>query len=414
MRRLYWQLILPRDEHLLTPPEGFAGEQTWTWTGCCWGRRPLLDQAQLENWVGVRQRASPAGQVNEYLFSAFGNVDRCVVHTAGRSWIVLAASGAALLAGLLLIYVRRLSHPAVLLSATVLLAAAGMVYPEPAGLAAQAAVLGLALALVAADPRCRPRAAAAAAAAAAGREGQLRAGARAVAGNEPTSPAGRRRLDADAESAGRAASFVAVAGHHAMKPCALAVLVTTWLALLTASAAAAPPDAQGAGAAKEEGGQPLRFRRVFAPADRMTDWPRGEWKYLPIDAAEFERLLSSVRNAAAGAGAPSGVRIVMARYTARWEAAQTLRGEATWEIAAAGGVSALLALDPCNLALGKARWLGADPAPPAVLGSDDDGKLRMLVERPGRRPPPGRCWDGTTPAPARCSPSPCPPARSTN
>ena len=168
-----------------------------------------------------------------------------------------------------------------------------------------------------------------------------------------------------------------------MKPCALAVLVTTWLALLTASAAAAPPDAQGAGAAKEEGGQPLRFRRVFAPADRMTDWPRGEWKYLPIDAAEFERLLSSVRNAAAGAGAPSGVRIVMARYTARWEAAQTLRGEATWEIAAAGGVTALLALDPCNLALGKARWLGADTAPPAVLGSDDDGKLRMLVERPG-------------------------------
>ncbi len=168
-----------------------------------------------------------------------------------------------------------------------------------------------------------------------------------------------------------------------MKPCALAVLVTTWLALLTASAAAAAPDTEGAGAAKEEGGQPLRFRRVFAPADRMTDWPRGEWKYLPIDAAEFERLLSSVRNAAAGVGAPSGVRIVMARYTARWEAAQTLRGEATWEIAAAGGVSALLALDPCNLALGKARWLGADPAPPAVLGSDDDGKLRMLVERPG-------------------------------
>ncbi len=150
VRRLYWQLILPRDEHLLTPPEGFAGEQTWTWRGFCWGRRPLLDQSQLENWVGVRPRAAPAGQVNEYLFSAFGNVDRCVVRTAGRSWIVLAASGAALLAGLLLIYVRRLSHPAVLLSATVLLAAAGLVYPEPAMLAAQAAVLGLALALVAA------------------------------------------------------------------------------------------------------------------------------------------------------------------------------------------------------------------------------------------------------------------------
>ena len=55
VRRLYWQLILPRDEHLLASPEGFAGEQTWTWNGCCWGRQPLLNQSQLENWVGLRQ-----------------------------------------------------------------------------------------------------------------------------------------------------------------------------------------------------------------------------------------------------------------------------------------------------------------------------------------------------------------------
>ncbi len=178
MRRLYWQLILPRDEHLLTPPEGFAGEQTWTWRGFCWGRRPLLDQSQLENWVGVRPRAAPAGQVNEYLFSAFGNVDRCVVHTAGRSWIVLAASGAALLAGLLLIYVRRLSHPAVLLSATVLLAAAGMVYPEPAMTGGPGRRARFGAGPGGRRPRCRPRAAAAAAAAAAGgRKGQLRASA---------------------------------------------------------------------------------------------------------------------------------------------------------------------------------------------------------------------------------------------
>jgi hypothetical protein len=51
---------------------------------------------------------------------------------------------------LLLIYVRRLRHPAALLSAAVLLLAAGAVYPEPAALAAQAGVLGLALALLAA------------------------------------------------------------------------------------------------------------------------------------------------------------------------------------------------------------------------------------------------------------------------
>jgi hypothetical protein len=163
---------------------------------------------------------------------------------------------------------------------------------------------------------------------------------------------------------------------------ALSVLVTSWLALLAAAVPAAAADALGAAAAKEESGPPLRFRRVFAPADRMADWPRGALKYLPVDAAEFDRLLSTARSPAAGAGAPSGVRIVMARYTARWDEAQTLRGEATWEIPAPGSGAALLALEPCELALGKARWLGAEP-PPAVLGSDEGGTLRMVVERGG-------------------------------
>jgi hypothetical protein len=150
MRRLYWQLILPRDEHLLASPEGFAGEQAWTWNGCFWGRQPLLNQSQLENWVGLRQPTPLPEQSNEYLFSAFGNIDHCDLYTAGRAWIVLLASGTALLAGLLLIRVRRLRHPAALLSAAVLLLAADVLYPEAAGLVAQAAVLGLALALLAA------------------------------------------------------------------------------------------------------------------------------------------------------------------------------------------------------------------------------------------------------------------------
>jgi hypothetical protein len=71
------------------------------------------------------------------------------LYTCGRSFIVLTASGAALLAGLLLIYLPVSRHPASLLTATILLLAFGLIYPEPALLAAQAAVLGLVLALVA-------------------------------------------------------------------------------------------------------------------------------------------------------------------------------------------------------------------------------------------------------------------------
>ena len=119
--------------------------------------------------------------------------------------------------------------------------------------------------------------------------------------------------------------------------------------------------------AKEATVQPLRFRRVFAPADRMKDWPRGDVKYLPVDAAEFDRLLAAARSIAPGAGVPKGVRAVAARYTARWDEAQTLRGAATLEITAHRRQPGVAAAGPCNLALGKARWLGAES--PAAGGA---------------------------------------------
>ena len=149
VRRMYWQLILPRNEHLLISPSSFAGEYAWGWGNYAWGRRPLLDQAQLEDWVGAAHHPRPA-ETNDYLFSTFGNVECAAVCTASRSWIVLLASGAALAAGLVLIYLPRSRRPAALWTAAVALAALGVLYPEPAWLAAQAAGSGLLLALAAA------------------------------------------------------------------------------------------------------------------------------------------------------------------------------------------------------------------------------------------------------------------------
>ena len=63
---------------------------------------------------------------------------------------MLSASGTALIVGLLLIYVPVTRHPAALLVAGAALATLGVLYPEPACLAAQASSLGLMLALVAA------------------------------------------------------------------------------------------------------------------------------------------------------------------------------------------------------------------------------------------------------------------------
>ena len=71
-----------------------------------------------------------------------GDAQQAELHTAGRTWIVLWASGVALVAGLLLIYVPASRRPATLLVVGIGLLAAGLIAPEPTLLLAQAAGLG--------------------------------------------------------------------------------------------------------------------------------------------------------------------------------------------------------------------------------------------------------------------------------
>ncbi len=149
VRRMYWQLVLPRHEHVLVAPEGFTSESPWSWTGYLFARHPLLEQPELEEWSGAVKRSPVSQETNRYLFSTTGYPGQAVLRTANRSWIVLGASGLALVAGLMLIYVPAGRHPATLLVAAVALACAGSLYPAPTLLVAQAASLGLGLTLLA-------------------------------------------------------------------------------------------------------------------------------------------------------------------------------------------------------------------------------------------------------------------------
>lgn len=149
IRRAYWQLVLPRNEHVLLLPAGFTREYAWGWCDYFWGRRPLLEQPELETWIGAAHETSVSEDSNRYLLSAMGGVDTCALRTAARTSIVLAASGVALLLGLLLIHVPAVRHPSLLLLAAVGLLAGGAIYPETMVLLSQAAGLGLALAIVA-------------------------------------------------------------------------------------------------------------------------------------------------------------------------------------------------------------------------------------------------------------------------
>jgi hypothetical protein len=146
VHRTYWQLVLPAKEHVVVSPPTLTQEYRWGWNGFFWGRQALLDQPALEAWCGARRLTDLPEHTNRYLYSALGSLNRCELYTARRPVIVLVASGAALVLGLLWLYVRALRHPFCLAAAAAALSWALIVYPEPTWLGAQAAGLGVVLA----------------------------------------------------------------------------------------------------------------------------------------------------------------------------------------------------------------------------------------------------------------------------
>ncbi len=148
VRRTYWQLVLPRSEHVIATPAGCAPEYEWGWSDAWWGRIPIKEQSDLEDWVGaVRDLPVPAA-TSRYLFSNFGPAEPRELCTASRTWIVSAASGLVLLAGLLVIYVPVVRNPAFALILLVASVGAAATWPGPSLLFIQAAGMGFVLSLL--------------------------------------------------------------------------------------------------------------------------------------------------------------------------------------------------------------------------------------------------------------------------
>jgi len=126
----------------------------------------------------------------------------------------------------------------------------------------------------------------------------------------------------------------------------------------------------------------LRFRRVYFP-EGMKDWPKGDVKYLPMDAEEFDRLIEAIQKTAPGGPAQSSVGLVEARYEARLKGPALLQGSATLNVSQSIASAMLMTLDPCNLAISRAQWVTSD-GDPAVMGLTDNGKLQVLAERSGQ------------------------------
>jgi hypothetical protein len=148
LSQVYWQVILPADQHVIGWPSQLTSASEWQWLGAFWGQSPSLSQADLEKWAGASAQIGPATSDNQYLFSGLLPVASIELVTAPRWLIVLAASALAmaLVLGWYYLPVRRQSWA--LVAIAVVIAAAAISYPTAAVLIAQAAAIGVVLATI--------------------------------------------------------------------------------------------------------------------------------------------------------------------------------------------------------------------------------------------------------------------------
>ena len=166
IRRTYWQLLVPSDEQVLKASSDLSAEYDWVWNPAFFGLRrvPLKDDAQLEQWIGLRSTSATSDtsatnlaarpttetsdrleNVNRYLFSTAGQGGRYEVVLMRRWLLLLFASAAALAIGLAMIYFSALRQLRVLAAIAAIVIIVAIVYPDLTILIAQSAALGLAL-----------------------------------------------------------------------------------------------------------------------------------------------------------------------------------------------------------------------------------------------------------------------------
>lgn len=148
-RRFYWQLVLPRDEHLISGAKELNSESSWNSRMPLFGRRPRFDQRALEQLVGTSEQLPLPESTNKYLFSSQDAVARIQITTASRAQILLVAAVTVFVVGLLLIYIPSLRHPASLLMLCVIVGVVGLLFPHPTIQLAQLSAIGLLFVLLA-------------------------------------------------------------------------------------------------------------------------------------------------------------------------------------------------------------------------------------------------------------------------
>lgn len=149
-RRVYWQLVLPGDQHLLVGPPDLASEMVWSGRRSFARPRAVFDQRQLEAWIKATPQEMLPRSANEYLFGAVSRWPTPRFTVIDRIPLVLTASSVVLAAALLLLHVPRLRRADLAVVAATVQFGAAWLAPELTLLAVQASVLGIVIAVGAA------------------------------------------------------------------------------------------------------------------------------------------------------------------------------------------------------------------------------------------------------------------------
>ncbi len=147
VRRIYWQVVVPGDRHLLAAHSA-TPEFQWRWDGLAYKRVNLIDQAELEHWAtgGAAPVEAPVPEsANVYLFSAT-RPENLELWIGRRSIIVFVASAILLLAALLLMRFSVLRRAWTLAALGIALIVFALAFPDLAILLGQASAIGLLLA----------------------------------------------------------------------------------------------------------------------------------------------------------------------------------------------------------------------------------------------------------------------------
>ncbi len=125
---------------------------------------------------------------------------------------------------------------------------------------------------------------------------------------------------------------------------------------------------------------PLSFRRVFAPADRIGDLPRGNQRLVPIEAEVFEKLIESQRDESTRPDEQTRARLERSVYRATLSADGLLTGDLEW-VLSGSSPQARLTLAPCQAGCSSFTW--SDGASPPWIGTNSQGQLVVMPRQDG-------------------------------